>query len=86
MEGKAARGVVHQILVLPNHNGTGWVIVVSSPPGQGTANLPQAQAEVIARLLASGPAEKTPHDPKPQPGDGPQYHDELAFWEARNPG
>lgn len=26
-----------------------------------------------------------PHDPEPQPGDGPDYHAEHAAWEARQP-
>lgn len=46
-------GLVHRLKVMPNENATGWIIFVN---GAG-ANMPQAQAELVARLLLSGPDE-----------------------------
>ena len=42
----------------------------------------QADALAAARLLAGGLTINT--DPKPQPGDGPEYHADLAAWHERH--
>ena len=59
-----ARGLVHRIQVLPNENHTGWIVAVDAP--SGAANLPQAQAEILGRLLLAGPGA----DPRPQCSHG----------------
>ena len=50
-----AQGLVHSLGVMPNGNWTGWIVAVSAP--SGAANLPQAQAEIIGRMLLAGPGE-----------------------------
>lgn len=55
-----AVGALHRITVMQNENHTGWVVDIQAP--SGAANLPQGQAEILARFLLAGPAP----DPRPK--------------------